>query len=63
MTYLIGTLDGKTIIRGGSFQGMYNNTKIRYVDDDKENDADTEFEEGELGITDGSDFLSATFTR
>ena len=42
---------------------MYNNTKIRYVDEDKENDADTEFEEGELGITDGSDFLSATFTR
>ena len=41
---------------------MYSN-KIGSVDYDMENDADNELEEAELGITDGSDFLSGTFTR
>ena len=54
----VSTLDGKTIIRGGSSLKMYNH-KNSSVEEDMENDADNELDENETG----SDFLSGTFTR
>ena len=54
----VSTLDGKTIVRGGGMQKMYN-SKTNTIDDEMENDADNEFDEADLG----SDFLSGTFTR
>ena len=55
----VSTLDGKTIIRGGSTMKMYHH-KMSSLEDEMDNDADNESdEEGELG----SEFLSGTFTR
>ena len=54
----VSTLDGKTIIRGGSSLKMYNHKNSSF-EEDMENDADNELEEAEAG----SDFLSGTFTR
>ena len=55
----VSTLDGKTIIRGGSTMKMYHH-KLSSLEDEMDNDADNETdEEGELG----SEFLSGTFTR
>ena len=54
----VSTLDGKTIVRGGSTLKMYSH-KSSSVEEEMENDADNELEDAELG----SDFLSGTFTR
>lgn len=55
----VSTLDGKTIIRGGSTMKMYHH-KMSSLEDEMDNDADNESDEdGELG----SEFLSGTFTR
>ena len=55
----VSTLDGKTIIRGGSTMKMYHH-KMSSLEDEMDNDADNESdEEGEFG----SEFLSGTFTR
>ena len=55
------TLDGKTVLRGGSIHKMY--IKMGSTEDDIGNEADNEFDESELGITGGSEIASGTYTR
>ena len=59
----VTTLDGKTILRGGRLRRVSANGGVEKADDDIGNEADNEFDETELGITDGSDLASGTFTR